>query len=89
MTSDRTIHDALTRAGAARLPRRRFAQALAAAPLVAAAGGRLAVPARAQEKTQIKFWTHTHPPMVDQNKAMTQIDHQSRQLFLGWQSSVS
>ena len=70
MTSDRTSHDALTRAGATRLPRRRFAQALAAAPLVAGAAGRLAVPARAQEKTQIKFWTHTHPPMVDQNKAM-------------------
>ncbi len=70
MSTDRIPLDALTRAGATRLPRRRFAQALAAAPLVAGAGGRLAVPARAQEKTQIKFWTHTHPPMVDQNKAM-------------------
>jgi ABC-type glycerol-3-phosphate transport system substrate-binding protein len=52
-----------------RLSRRRFAQGLAATPLVLGAAGRHVAPARAQDKVQIKFWTHTHPPMVDQNKA--------------------
>jgi multiple sugar transport system substrate-binding protein len=53
-----------------RLSRRRFAQGLAATPLVLGAATRNVAPVRAQEKVQIKFWTHTHPPMVDQNKAM-------------------
>ena len=26
--------------------------------------------AGAQDKATIKFWTHTHPPMIDQNKAL-------------------
>jgi ABC-type glycerol-3-phosphate transport system substrate-binding protein len=50
-----------------RVNRRRFAQGAAAG---AAALG-MAVPAigrvAAQETTTIKFWTHTHPPMVDLN----------------------
>jgi multiple sugar transport system substrate-binding protein len=52
-----------------RLSRRRFAQGLAATPLVFAAATRGIAPASAQDKVQIKFWTHTHPPMVDQNNA--------------------
>ena len=51
------------------LSRRRFAQGLAAAPIVLGVATRGISPVRAQDKVQIKFWTHTHPPMVDQNKA--------------------
>ncbi|HYN88027.1 MAG TPA: hypothetical protein VER55_05835, partial [Ardenticatenaceae bacterium] len=52
-----------------RLSRRRFAQGLAATPLVLGASTRGVMPARPQEMVQIKFWTHTHPPMVEQNEA--------------------
>lgn len=54
---------------ASRLSRRRFAQGLAATPLVLGGATRAAAPARAQDKVQITFWTHTHPPMVEQNEA--------------------
>src|SRR5215212_2681540 len=49
--------------------RRRFAQGLAAAPVVLGAAVRGIAPVSAQDKVHIKFWTHTHPPMVDQNNA--------------------
>ena len=32
------------------------------------AANRGIAPASAQDKVQIKFWTHTHPPMVEQNE---------------------
>ncbi|CAN5685569.1 extracellular solute-binding protein [soil metagenome] len=51
-----------------RLTRRRFTQGLAAAPVVAGAAMHGVIPARAQEEVTIKFWTHTHPPMVEQNE---------------------
>jgi multiple sugar transport system substrate-binding protein len=51
-----------------RLSRRRFAQGLAATPLVLGAGAHRIAPARAQEDVTVTFWTHTHPPMVDQNE---------------------
>jgi multiple sugar transport system substrate-binding protein len=63
------MKDLLAQAATARVSRRRFAQGLAAAPLAVGAATRLAAPATAQEKTKIRFWTHTHPPMVDQNNA--------------------
>src|SRR6266496_1334818 len=53
-----------------RISRRRFAQGLAATPLVLGAATRGASKALAQDKVTIKFWTHTHPPMVDLNKAL-------------------
>ena len=53
-----------------RLNRRRFTQGAAA---TAAAIG-IASPAiqsvAAQDKTTIKFWTHTHPPMVELNESL-------------------
>ena len=52
-----------------RFSRRRFAQGLAAAPLVVGGASRVVPAVSAQDKVQIKFWTHTHPPMVDQNNA--------------------
>jgi multiple sugar transport system substrate-binding protein len=52
------------------ITRRRFAQGLAATPLVLGATTRGLNTARAQDKVTIKFWTHTHPPMVDLNKAL-------------------
>jgi multiple sugar transport system substrate-binding protein len=53
-----------------KVSRRRFAQGLAATPLVLGATTRGFGTARAQDKVTIKFWTHTHPPMVDLNKAL-------------------
>lgn len=58
-----------------KITRRRFAQGLAATPLVAGAVAKGAARATAQEKTTIKFWTHTHPPMVDLNKAIIEQFH--------------
>lgn len=69
MSQDRLSLDVQVPARSARVSRRRFAQGLAAAPLVAGAVGRQPAPARAQDKVQVKFWTHTHPPMVEQNEA--------------------
>lgn len=60
-----------------RLSRRRFVQAAAATPAVLSAGAALATrvltPAAslaAQDKTKVSFWSHTHPPMVDENKKL-------------------
>ncbi len=69
MATDQTLANRLVAARAARLSRRRFAQGLAAAPLVVGAAAQSTPVARAQDKVQIKFWTHTHPPMVEQNEA--------------------
>ncbi len=52
------------------ITRRRVVQGLAAAPLVLGAASRGVRSAGAQSKTTLKFWTHTHPPMIDQNKAL-------------------
>jgi multiple sugar transport system substrate-binding protein len=54
---------------ASRMSRRRFAQGLAATSLAVGVPTRGIPSARAQDKVQIKFWTHTHPPMVEQNEA--------------------
>ena len=58
--------------GTSRISRRRLAQGAAA---TAAALG-MATPAvergSAQETTTIKFWTHTHPPMVELNEALVE-----------------
>jgi ABC-type glycerol-3-phosphate transport system substrate-binding protein len=51
-----------------RISRRRFAQGLAASPLVL--GGLNYQRAMAQDTTDIKFWSHTHPPMVEQYETM-------------------
>ncbi len=50
------------------ISRRRFAQGLAASPLALSGLGLGLGRAAAQDATTVKFWTHTHPPMVDQNK---------------------
>jgi multiple sugar transport system substrate-binding protein len=53
------------------LTRRRFAQGLAASPLALGALSGLGLGrVRAQDSTTVKYWTHTHPPMVEQNEAM-------------------
>jgi ABC-type glycerol-3-phosphate transport system substrate-binding protein len=52
----------------ARIDRRRFAQGTAAAATALAVGTPIARSASAQDKTTIKFWTHTHPPMVTLNQ---------------------
>lgn len=49
------------------ISRRRFVQGAAAAPLVVGAAQRGVSRAAAQDQVTVKFWTHTHPPMVDQN----------------------
>lgn len=57
-----------------RLSRRRLAQGMAAAPLAFGAAsllpGRSLRPVVAQDKKRVTFWSHTHPPMVEQNEAM-------------------
>ena len=50
--------------------RRSFVQATAAAALAAGATSRgIRRTSAKQDKTVVKFWTHTHPPMVEQNEA--------------------
>jgi ABC-type glycerol-3-phosphate transport system substrate-binding protein len=53
-----------------KISRRRLTQGLAASPLALSGLGLGAARVAAQDPTIIKFWTHTHPPMVDQNEAM-------------------
>jgi ABC-type glycerol-3-phosphate transport system substrate-binding protein len=67
-----SVEDTGKKLADARLTRRRVVQGLAAAPLVAAGATRGVRSVSAQSKTTIKFWTHTHPPMIDQNKALIQ-----------------
>lgn len=57
-------------AGKAGVSRRKFVQGTAAAALGAgvAARGVRRTSAKRQDKTVVKFWTHTHPPMVTQNE---------------------
>ncbi|MCA9859235.1 MAG: extracellular solute-binding protein [Thermomicrobiales bacterium] len=53
------------------LSRRRFTQGVAASPLaLGALGGLKLGHVGAQDQTTVKYWTHTHPPMVEQNEAM-------------------
>jgi ABC-type glycerol-3-phosphate transport system substrate-binding protein len=54
----------------AKITRRRLTQGLAASPLALSGLGLGLGRAAAQDETSIKFWTHTHPPMVTQNEAM-------------------
>jgi ABC-type glycerol-3-phosphate transport system substrate-binding protein len=56
--------------GHARINRRRFAQGAAATAVALGAVAPKVTPGKAQEKTKIKFWTHTHPPMVTLNKTL-------------------
>ena len=69
MFSQRSSTDSLAAMARARLSRRRFAQGLAATPLVVGAASQGMPAVRAQDKVPVKFWTHTHPPMVEQNNA--------------------
>ncbi|MEA2527898.1 MAG: multiple sugar transport system substrate-binding protein [Thermomicrobiales bacterium] len=62
--------DVKNRIATSGISRRRFAQGLAATPLVVGAAARGTGRVRAQDKVTIRFWTHTHPPMVDLNKQL-------------------
>ena len=73
-TDNKDIKDGIM---TAKTSRRRLAQAMAAAPLVLGAASQSAGRTRAQEKTTIRFWTHTHPPMVDLNKSLIEQFHQA------------
>ena len=62
MTYDRIANTKITR--------RRLTQGLAASPLALSGLGLGAARVGAQDATSINFWTHTHPPMVDQIETM-------------------
>lgn len=69
MTNNRTQ----SRHHTPRLDRRTLAKGTLGVAAGAAVGSAAIVPAAsvaAQDKTTIKFWTHTHPPMVELNKAL-------------------
>jgi ABC-type glycerol-3-phosphate transport system substrate-binding protein len=51
----------------ARVNRRRFAQGTIATAATLGTGAALGSSASAQDAVTIKYWTHTHPPMVDLN----------------------
>ena len=70
MATGRVRNDGLTSIAGSRVNRRRFAQGLAATPLVLGAALRGARPSRAQDQVEVKFWTHTHPPMVELNEQL-------------------
>jgi ABC-type glycerol-3-phosphate transport system substrate-binding protein len=57
---------------AARLSRRRFTQGVAASAAALGMTAPAVIKSSAQEQTTIKYWTHTHPPMVDLNNALVE-----------------
>jgi ABC-type glycerol-3-phosphate transport system substrate-binding protein len=65
-----TVDEIKNRVTSKKITRRKFAQGVAATPLVVGVATRGSRKAAAQEKTTIRFWTHTHPPMVDLNKQL-------------------
>lgn len=67
-SQDQTLSNGST--GRARINRRRFAQGAAASAVALGAMAPQIAPSKAQEKTKIKFWTHTHPPMVTLNETL-------------------
>ena len=56
--------------GASRMNRRRFTQGVAATAAALGVAAPSISGAGAQEETTIKYWTHTHPPMVELNQAL-------------------
>ena len=56
--------------GKKRINRRRFSQGVAATAVALSAAAPAFNAVQAQDKTKIKFWTHTHPPMIDLNKSL-------------------
>ena len=70
MATGQARNDGLTSIAGSWVNRRRFAQGLAATPLVLGAALRGARPSRAQDQVEVKFWTHTHPPMVELNEQL-------------------
>jgi multiple sugar transport system substrate-binding protein len=56
--------------GNKRINRRRFSQGVAATAVALGASAPAFNAGHAQEKTTIKFWTHTHPPMIDLNESL-------------------
>jgi ABC-type glycerol-3-phosphate transport system substrate-binding protein len=60
------------KASARTVNRRRVVQGLAGAPLALGAAASGVHSMRAADKTKVKFWTHTHPPMIAQNKTLIQ-----------------
>src|SRR5688572_20619621 len=72
MAGHDTYRDLNGRATSRRLSRRRLvAGAAATAGAAAIAGPRVIVPARAQEKTKVVFWTAFTPPALDALKQIT------------------
>jgi ABC-type glycerol-3-phosphate transport system substrate-binding protein len=67
MAANTTASDRLKNLAGARVNRRRFAQGTVATAATLGTGAALGTSASAQEATTIKYWTHTHPPMVDLN----------------------
>ena len=61
--------------GNKRINRRRFSQGVAATAVALGAAAPALNAVHAQDKTKIKFWTHTHPPMVDLNKSLIEGVH--------------
>lgn len=70
MNEPRTPRNTLGELSAKRVDRRRFAQGVAATAAAIGVAGQAVASTSAQSKTKIKFWTHTHPPMVELNKSL-------------------
>jgi multiple sugar transport system substrate-binding protein len=72
MAGNEAFRDLYGRVASRRASRRRFlAGTAAAAGAAALAGPRVIVPARAQEKTKVVFWTAFTPPALDHLKQIT------------------
>lgn len=69
MSEHRSSHVVDGKSKANRVDRRRFTQGIAATAVVLGVGSHAAA-SGAQDKVKIKFWTHTHPPMVELNKSL-------------------
>jgi multiple sugar transport system substrate-binding protein len=55
-----------------RINRRRFTQGVAATAAAMGMTAPAVIRSRAQSTTTIKYWTHTHPPMVDLNNSLVE-----------------
>ena len=65
-----TRNESLSNLGTRRVNRRRFTQGVAASAVALGVAAPSINVGHAQEKTKIKFWTHTHPPMIELNKSL-------------------
>ncbi|MGI8483795.1 MAG: hypothetical protein ACR2OU_05990, partial [Thermomicrobiales bacterium] len=72
MSEPRSDRSTVGEIASKRVDRRRFAQGVAATAVALGVSDSAVAATSSQSNTKIKFWTHTHPPMVELNKSLIQ-----------------